>query len=226
MDLGTGAQRSRGCLQARRSHPRKPSQTGPAASLPFKDWLRPPGPREPPGSCVLLPPLGPRWAGGGGGGGGKAGLGGWPCWAFWVGAGRRPVCVLPPDSQEVGALSWTCPAVTGQKRGWVVGMSGLDSRVHRSCPPVGGHLLCEDQLCLGFLPLPHLAVAVGTGMGPPACRGVCHPPSRHPVLPSFHFRKLSVFLLLFFVFFLRHPRIWVEGVCPILQMGKTEAWRR
>lgn len=70
-----------------------------------------PGPWEPLGSCILLPS--PGTAAGPGvstgllstgfpGQQGKAGCGErWLCWVFWVGC--CPVCVLPLDSQDVGA---------------------------------------------------------------------------------------------------------------------------
>lgn len=81
-----------------------------------------PGPWEPLGSCILFPSpgtaAGPGVSTGLLGSGfpgrqGKAGPGErWLCWMFWV--GRCPVCVLPLDSQDVGALTLTAPVPEGR----------------------------------------------------------------------------------------------------------------
>lgn len=127
--------------QGRRWHPRKSSQAGWPASLPFKDRLSLQIPWGPLGGCILLPSPGTL-----AGPGVSAGLLSSPfpgqqsetgpgerclCWLFRV--VHCAVCVLPLGSPEVSALTltvhqdpdptvdrdsspaiWTCQAVPGR----------------------------------------------------------------------------------------------------------------
>lgn len=145
-----------------------------------------PGAGEPQGGCILLPspgiPAGPGVSPGllsspFPGQRGKAGPGrSWLCWVFWVfWVWHCPVPVLPQGSQEVGALSlpvrqdpWAdfqyglldLPGYDRQKHGWHI--------VTESAGPASpwmGTSLWRPTLSR-ILPLPGLAEAVGSGMGP------------------------------------------------------------
>ena len=155
MDMGTGSHWFQGllgpaplprtertpglgpCLQARPCRPRKPSQTGQAISLPFKDRLCLPralGATRQLHSSPL--PWDPCWARSEGWSSQqpvpRPGGQGW-AWAelallgvvLFVSCHQIPRRSVPfpclcarPRGQIFGTAFWTCPAVTGQKRGW------------------------------------------------------------------------------------------------------------